>query len=351
MDESQARAAYAALDHHELADWSTVKAMHDWAVILLGNGASCAIWSRFGYGSLYRVAQRNGGLPPEDVNLFKALNTSNFEGVLAGLQTALKVDGALGLDVAPHLERYESVRDALVSAVHAVHIPWKAIPEDTFTDISEELREYEYVFSTNYDLVVYWAAMCDEPRAMPDYFWRKDDLLVFDPLDTEISGKRTKLLFLHGGLHLYRLSDGRTFKRKATPTKNLLELFGDPLDFDPAAVPLFVSEGSAEDKLTVIRSSDYLSFALKQLAESSGPLVIFGQSLSEQDQHLLDVLRGRSGPIAVSLRAGDPDDVEQKKHFACGRLGRSDLLFFNASSHPLGDPSLMVSPVDVHAST
>lgn len=148
------------------------------------------------------------------------------------------------------------------------------------------------------DLLVYWAAMCDQyPGKLPDYFWSSP--LVFDPLNTEVWGKETKLLFLHGGLHLLRLSDGQTLKRKAMPGRNLLDLFGDSLPEDPDAVPLFVSEGAAEDKLAVIRSSDYLSFALTTFAETDEPLVVFGHSLSEQDQHLVDILQRQRAPIAI----------------------------------------------------
>jgi Domain of unknown function (DUF4917) len=299
-----------------------------------------AVWSQFGYHSLYDEATGNtDALDDDDVAIFNALQTRNFEGVLRGLRTASVVDSALGLDVGLHLERYNSIREALVAAVHSVHIPWGDLPSEALRQIKRELLHYNSVFTTNYDLIAYWAAMCDdEPGGIPDYFWSKP--LAFDPLNTEVWGKATKLLFLHGGLHLYKLSNGQTLKRTAQPGKNLLELFGEPLDADEGAVPLFVSEGEAADKLAAIRASDYLTFALTEFASADVPLVIFGHSLSEQDQHLVDILRGRQARTAVSLRKAAPRDVLAAKAGVRNRLSDSDVIFFDAATHPLGASSL-----------
>lgn len=53
-------------------------------------------------------------------------------------------------------------------------------------------------------------------------------------------------------------------------------------------VPLFVSESSSDDKRKSIRQSDYLSFCHEQLMAHKDALCIFGHSLGEQDQHLID---------------------------------------------------------------
>ena len=76
----------------------------------------------------------------------------------------------------------------------------------------------------------------------------------FDPANTELWGKATAALYLHGGLHLYRTPRGRTLKRAATEHLNLLDLFGT--EPEPGATPLFISEGSAQDKLESIHRSD-----------------------------------------------------------------------------------------------
>ena len=94
-------------------------------------------------------------------------------------------------------------------------------------------------------------------RLSLDYFWGEGQ--EFDVTDTETSGTATKVLYLHGGLHLYRLPSGATIKRKAEAGLSLLDLFGVP--FTEGAIPLFITEGTSQDKLASIHRSDYLSFA------------------------------------------------------------------------------------------
>lgn len=336
MDRDQAREAYAELDDDQLAPWELVELMHDWTNLLVGNGASLAVWSRFGYRSLAEAAE---GLTDEDRAVFDALKTQNFESVLRGLRTAEHVGAALELDTGPYSERYESVREALVAAVHHVHVPWVDLDEVLLGQIKAGLTDYQRVFSTNYDLILYWAAMSEEePGAIPDFFWNRD--LVFDPHDVEVWGKATELYFLHGGLHLLHLADGRTRKRRATMRGNLLETFGDVPD---DATPLFVSEGASEDKLAAIRRSEYLSFVLRAFEDVKEPLVVFGHSLSDQDQHIVDVLQRLTRPIAISLRPSeDPAELTAQKDRLRGRLYNQKLIFYDSATHPLGLAELHV---------
>jgi hypothetical protein len=97
----------------------------------------------------------------------------------------------------------------------------------------------------------------DATEKFKDYFWGQSQ--EFDLTDTETSVTATKVLYLHGGLHLYRLPSGVAIKRKAEAGRSLLDLFG--VSFMEGATPLFITEGTSQDKLASIRRSDYLSFA------------------------------------------------------------------------------------------
>lgn len=59
-----------------------------------------------------------------------------------------------------------------------------------------------------------------------DYFFQSDDNNYFDISNTEIHGDATKILYLHGGLHLERSTSGKTIKRKYEENTNLLDSFG-----------------------------------------------------------------------------------------------------------------------------
>ena len=107
----------------------------------------------------------------------------------------------------------------------------------------------------------------------------------FDVSDTDLWDDKptTKVLLLHGALHLYKSQDGRTFKKLSGEDGNLLDLF----DVQGDAIPLFISEGTSRDKLSAIIRNDYLSFAYERFSKHRGSLVVFGHSLSpEFDQHL-----------------------------------------------------------------
>ena len=57
---------------------------------------------------------------------------------------------------------YEQIQDALFDAVAAVHIQWNDVADKWLSRIKSELRRYRRVYSTNYDLLVYWSMMHDD---------------------------------------------------------------------------------------------------------------------------------------------------------------------------------------------
>jgi hypothetical protein len=335
-----------------LMDWEKELAHEDWAGILIGNGSSQAVWERFGYHSLYQMARSDDGdrtLCAKDVQLFEAMKTENFERVLSALATTRSILSVLGHDTSEVDERYRSIREALAASVHRSHIPWSAFSEQAKALIKSELRRYQYVYSTNYDLLVYWSLMCGGPAGFKDYFW-PTPFEISSATSFERPGEGcdecvTLVHFLHGGLHLYRNSRGQTEKRAARGGLNLLELFETCMA--DGEVPLLVAEGNSADKMAAIRSSDYLGFSYSRLASHKQSLVVFGHSLSPSDDHIAEAIqRANPGRIAVSLLVGEEHDVIGKKASVIERLGgRGDVDFFDAATHPLGKSSLRMDPL------
>lgn len=328
-------------DGPTLAPWSEVKEYADWTGLLVGNGASIAIWPDFRYGSLFEVAASRDishPLSTEDKTLFKAFDTKNFEQVLAALKTAGVVVDALELDEDDILEeRYESIQRALFDAVHAVHVAWDQVADPQIPDLFKILRRYRFVYSTNYDLLLYWASMERGGKRFLDYFWGPGT--TFDVFDTEIWPSRerwTRILFIHGGIHLRRVRGGGT--RKLTSSGgSLLDQFSS--DWSGEESPLLVSEGESVDKMASILSSDYLTFAHQSFASHDGGLVVFGHSLSEQDDHLVTPMKAwRDTPVAVSIRPSDDEDkiIQQKDHIRSRLSPMKDIVFYDSSTHPLG---------------
>jgi len=328
----------------QLPSWAEVKGQfRDGSGILIGNGASQAVWEKFAYQSLYDQAQSGVDHPlsSEDKKIFKSLQTKNFELVLGALSTTSTITKILHKDETFIRERYKNIQRALVEAVHSVHVRWDKVPQETLLQIRSAILDFESVFSTNYDLLLYWAVMAGNASGeFKDYLWGENQ--EFDLTDTQISGSVTRVLYLHGGLHLYRLPSGATIKRTAEPAKSLLDSFGVP--FRDNATPLFITEGTSEDKLASIRRSDYLSFAYSCFSRREGPMVVFGHSLSDTDSHLVRAMKQwGSFNVAISLRQDDSMKIVQRKATLRNLLPNIKLLFFDAATHPLGMDKLRVT--------
>jgi hypothetical protein len=325
--------------------------------LLLGNGASQALWKNFAYPSLYQVAcdpQRTHPLTRVDQAFFTEMDTVNFEAVLSALATTRMVCGHLRKEFGDVDERYQSIRTSLIEAVRAIHIPFENVPVEIKRQLGGIFSWYKYLYTTNYDLLPYWAIMeTKDEYKCKDFFWGADQ--SFDSSDAhEWNNGGTRVLYLHGALHLYHDLRGNTKKK-------VFQADGADLltQFDVAGewIPLFVSEGVSKDKLRSIRRNDYLSFAYWKFTFHRGPLVVFGSRLTkEHDQHILDAMKqwrqydnsrlGRNSPprkIAISIfpAIGSAEIIATKNRLQ-SELTDCEVYFFDSTTHPLGDPGLAI---------
>ncbi|MGY4662497.1 hypothetical protein ACVWZ9_003291 [Pseudomonas chlororaphis] len=329
----------------DLEDWNALRASTPITGLLIGNGASRAVWEDFAYDSLFENARsvEEKPLSPSELSVFEALQTRSFEQVLGALKTTSRVNKALAVSSAAPRNRYYAIKEALINTVHAVHIPWRLVQPATLSQINQELRRYRTVFTSNYDLLNYWAIQHDA-QGIDDLFQGADP--SFDISQT--ASERTRVLYLHGGLHLVRNQDGTARKLGSTEgtllgnfaINNTLKTLDD--------VPLFVSEGPVADKLKTIRGSDYLSFCYQQLLNHSDALCIFGHDLGSQDSHLVSAIRqSKVRTLAISIQPRSKAFIQnQKRRYAKLFEGvEVTLRFFDSKSHALGDPALSV-PVE-----
>jgi hypothetical protein len=215
------------------------------------------------------------------------------------------------------------------------------VPAATLLAIRGVLERFEWVFTTSYDLLVYWAMGCtDEFHPFMDHF-RWGGRCEFDPRRAEVPVGLVPVYFLHGALHLVVGGTGVTRKLTRTMMKTVLEQFGEPIHGDPQARPLLVTEGGWRDKLRAVENNAYLSHTLERLRERHEPTLVFGSSLSDQDRHLTEALNEHPDrPIAVSMLPGPRRDLAARQIDIYGRLEAETLLFFDATTHPLGNPAL-----------
>ncbi|MGH8388431.1 MAG: DUF4917 family protein [Pseudomonas sp.] len=330
----------------QLEDWNVLRTSAAFGGLLVGNGASRAVWDDFGYESLFENARtvEEKPLSPSELSVFDAMQTRSFEQVLGALKTTSRVNKALAVSSAAPRNRYYAIKEALINTVHAVHIPWRLVQPSTLTTINQELSTYRTVFTTNYDLLNYWALQ-HQPEAITDLFQGAEPGFDLSATATD----ETRLLYLHGGLHLVRNQDGTARKLMSTEgallgnfaINNTIKTLDD--------VPLFVNEGPSADKLKTIRSSDYLSFCYEQLLTHGDGLCIFGHALGEQDSHIVHALRlAKPKVLAISIYPRSQAFIQhQKRYYAKLFEGMGiELRFFDSKTHGLGSPKLMV-PVEV----
>jgi hypothetical protein len=306
--------------------------------LLIGNGLSRAIWDDFSYESLLDRAtdeELPQHLSEAQKQIFNGLGTPNFETVLQTLHDAIVAANALGVDATAFQDNYQAIRSALVAAVKAVHVPWVWVSEVARAAIGTEMRRHATVYSMNYDLLPYWGMTASGVGNFVDYFFASAGRDSFDAIWLPDPAGRTRVFFPHGALHLVRRWSGVASKLK-NHGRQLLEQFGA----EPQSTPLFVSEGTADDKRKAIRRSDYLSFAYKELAHDQGPFVLFGVGLGPQDEHIAEAINRSGVMIAVGLHGEDPHDLEVKAAGYVPQLDRATLVFYKSSTHPLGDPGL-----------
>jgi Domain of unknown function (DUF4917) len=322
-----------------LASWPDLTRSYPEAALLCGNGLSVNIWPAFAYASLFDYA-REGGLTEQDLALFG--ETENFERILSELSTAIRVNETLSQLADVIYERYRSIQRALGHAVRAVHLIRSQVPDATLKAIRNELLRYEWIFSTSYDLLLYWAMGCGGSFApFIDHF--RGSGLQFDADRADVYVDQLPVYFLHGALHLVVGGSGVTWKLRRSAMQTVLDQFGEPIDGDPQARPLLVTEGTARDKLRAIESNAYLAHSLQALRSTELPLVVFGSSLGTQDDHLLDAINEHPRRrIAVSLLPDNRRTLAARQADIYARLETDELEFFAATTHPLGDPALRV---------
>ncbi len=322
----------------ELEDWNALSTGIPCSGLLIGNGASMAVWHDFYYDSLFDKAKSVAEKPlsQTELSVFEALGTRNFEHVLSALKTASKVNKALAINSASPRKRYYAIKEALINSTQDVHIPWRLMQPETLACWNRELARYATVYCSNYDLLTPWAVM-QAPKQFNDLFDTPG--ATFELAGALGKSKSTRVLYLHGGLHLVKNQEGKARKINATPPV-LLSNFA--INHSISAlddVPLFVSESNSDDKRKSIRHSDYLSFCHEQLMTHKDTLCIFGHSLAEQDQHLIDALRQAPlKTLCISIYPRNEAFIRFQKHhysalFADKKL---TLRFYNSKTHPLG---------------
>jgi hypothetical protein len=260
------------------------------ATLLVGNGFSRAFAdTTFSYKSLYQKA-REKGLTAEAIAVFEKLGETNFERVLKAYDECLWIAGNYNqtLDETIASDR-DAIRKILVGVISENHPEnQNFMNDDTRDNAHTFIDTFTNLFTTNYDLILYWLIMSGQKK-WDDGFRRVGEDLCF----SDFQGP-SRIYFLHGALHIVR--QGKSLIKLSWSGKKgkLKKLIAESIG--QGHYPIFVAEGDSSKKKYQIDNNRYLRKCLHALQDIEGVLVIFGLSLDPAfDKHIIDAINAAQG--------------------------------------------------------
>ena len=239
-----------------------------------------------------------------------------------------------------------ALREVLVSAVADSHPDRpNSITPSEYLRCRNFIRGYRSVNTLNYDLLLYWALMQDElgDEEIPcdDGFRKPADDPEADYVSWDPDNSKTQTVrYLHGALHLY---DTGSEMKKFTWINTQIPLIDQVRNaLQQEFYPVFVSEGTSDEKVERIRHSDYLCKMYRSFTEIQGDLVVFGHSLDQSDAHIFNDRIGRHGKtsrlyVSIFGNSDTPANaakIQRANEISGMRIARRPLevKFFNAAS-------------------
>lgn len=318
-------------------EWQEIAEDYAGAALVLGNGFSISVDGRFDADFLTGKAisiHSDEADRTVVAHILQAVGEDGIESALEALGKSQKVVEVVGADASliQRLEEAEAaVRDSLIRTIREVHPQYGEVIEK-LRRRSGNLSHFGSVFTTNYDVLLYWMVMSSgltrKSRKHPqfvDFFWDDGN---FNPLSVTTSHRQVPVFYLHGALHIVKDSLGVTSKRSSADGTLVTTL-----EDVPQGVELvIVTEGTPRQKVEAIRRSEYLFEALQRL-ERQRRVVVLGHSLSSVDEHLVRAIADNADAVAVGIHGdGDAAAIERQLR-KWARVLRID--FFDAASQPL----------------
>ncbi|PIE24047.1 MAG: DUF4917 domain-containing protein [Planctomycetota bacterium] len=314
--------------------------------LLLGNGFSMACNKEvFAYSQLLKNADFDG-LSPNAHKCFEVLETQDFETVMSALRTTTKLVKLYGSDKSVTKTMQEdatALREVLVQAISSSHPARPTdVSKDSYAACRSFMDKFDRIYSLNYDLLLYWAVMQDDSAVRKggrnDGFSSDSDTnpwVVWDQLN---HNHNQNLFYLHGALHIY---DAGHEVQKCTWSRTKIALIDQIREaMKEDKFPIFVAEGESEAKLARIMHHGYLHRSLRSFSNITGCLFIYGHSLAESDEHILNrIEQGKVKDVWVSIY-GDPTtqanlrviERAQRMERARGRTAPLKVHFFSAET-------------------
>jgi hypothetical protein len=254
--------------------------------LLIGNGLSISISNNFSYSSLRDKISDD--LSPAVARLFDKLQTDDFEHLLTKIKDAREVIEAItDGQVLVSQTISDEIKSKLIEAIQSMN---PRCPMDHGLDpqlLNSALTKYKNIFTTNYDIYLYWGRMgANRNFNIIDFFFSQN---TFDRNNVD-QRNRDAIYYLHGALFLFE-ENNKVLKISKGGFPTLDQAIQDKIT-NGNSYPLFISEGSSAEKLSAIKKNEYLSFCYDNLRGMTGELDIYGHGLSpDVDSHIIEAVK------------------------------------------------------------
>ncbi len=271
--------------------------------LLMGNGFSMSYDSNiFSYNKLAEFLKNLDN--PILQKLFEIIKTSNFELLMEQLDNVAQIAEVFGADekvVNKINKATTTLKESLIDAIKELHPEHVfAVPEEKSKACAKFLNAFlaedGKIFTTNYDLLLYWVLMRNDIENKGDGFGREaeetDDWVPDDEINwSELRWGKYKdtqtIHYVHGALHLF--DTGMDIIKEIYSNEHVL-LENIKSRMARKEYPIFVTAGNGAEKLSHIRHNRYLSYCYDILSNISGSLICFGFGFGPYDEHIISAI-------------------------------------------------------------
>ncbi|MCH9758227.1 MAG: DUF4917 family protein [Proteobacteria bacterium] len=316
--------------------------------LLLGNGFSMSYdEKRFSFANLLDSAIKEDlfGKNSPAYKTFEYVKSVDFEEVIKFLEspTAIEIINSIIVENGKQFKN----KDAIIKKLKKILVDVITInhPEGIMNQKSHHafcfIGYYKKIYTLNYDLLLYWLCLkLLNLNALEKYHLFDDNNQILllkvndgffkEPynLDTYFCNNETKqtIFYLHGGLHIYNKQNNIIKITHSKEQQKLSDQIRQNIKQDN--YPLFVSEGSSDNKKNKITNNNYLNHCYKNLANGGGEnshLVIFGTKLKTNDNHIKDIiLKGKFENIYIGIK-----NIDEKELFADFEDSGKNIIYYD----------------------
>lgn len=306
--------------------------------LLLGNGFSMSYDPGiFSYNALSKFLENLDN----DIlqKLFQIIKTSNFELLMEQLENVAQISEIFGADkkVVDRIKQATiSLKESLINSIKELHPEHVfAIPEDKSkacaTFLSSFLSQQGQIYTTNYDLLLYWVLMRNEIENAIDGFgrdaeetdeWVPEDERHFSELRWGKYKSIQSVHYLHGALQLFD-TGVEIIKEEYTNEHFLLENIKSRME--KKEYPIFVTAGNGYEKLSHIVHNKYLAYCYESLSSISGSLICYGFGFGPYDEHIIAAINK-----AAKKRKDENDKWHMLNSIYIGIYSEADLKYIKS---------------------